>query len=108
MDSEIEFESLADAARWLCKSSGIDEKSAPTLVANIHAVVDKQTKRGQPRMAYGHTWTTPKPDLRVACYEYGHRVSELEHLVRDMLPYLSDDIGAEGLKERVRALGLEG
>lgn len=44
---------------------------------------------------------------RTAAYEYERHVKELEKLIRDMLPYLSDGIGVEDLKKRVKALGLE-
>lgn len=46
-------------------------------------------------------------NLRTAAYEYSRHIAKLEAIIRDMLPYLTDDIGVEGLKERVRALGLE-
>lgn len=44
---------------------------------------------------------------RTAAYEYRTHIATLEALVRDMLPHLDDEIGAQELRERARELGLE-
>lgn len=107
MDGELEFASISDAARSLCERDGIGMDFAKSMVANIQNAIGRVGKRGEPLTAYGHVWTRPEPTPRTAAYGYEKRIEELESLVRDMLPYMGDEIGSEGIRLRVRALGLE-
>ena len=107
MDGEVEFASISDAARFLCERDGIDMDFAKSMVANIVNAIGKVGKRGKPLTAYGHVWTELEDDARTAAYGYEKRIEELESLVRDMLPYMGDEIGSEGIRLRVRELGLE-
>lgn len=107
MDGEFEFASISDAARFICERDGINKGYARAMVSNIHSVIGRVGNRGDPLTAYGHVWTEPEDDARTAAYGYEKRIEALESLIRDMLPYMGDEIGSEGIRLRVRELGLE-
>lgn len=107
MDGEVEFASITEAARFLCEHDGIERSFARLMVSNITNAIGKIGKRGEPLTAYGHVWTEPEDDARTAAYGYEKRIEALESLIRDMLPYMGDEIGSDGIRLRVRELGLE-
>lgn len=102
MDGETTFDSMYDAARHVCAEGGLPPKTSAvrTISSNIKKTMGKSKRDGTPKTAYGHVWEDAEPTLV-------ERVSELEALIRDMVPYMGDGIGADGVMRRVKA-ALEG
>lgn len=98
MDGEKRFKSRREAARWIVEQTGV-ATDAHTIANNICTVISNG--RGT---VYGHTFADDVTPLTPK--EMERRMSELEKLILDMVPYLSDGLGMTDVRKRIAALGL--